>query len=119
MRLKLRLCQLPRVTGLRGGDRLVSVCLPSLRAGRAGLLRQVRLWRRMWHGLVMGVSVVSPVFIGRREEMTALAGALRRVREGDLAVALVGGEARADPLRLGAQPCASTASAPSQANAGP
>ena len=100
MRLKLRLCQLPRVTGLRGGDRLVSVCLPSLRAGRAGLLRQVRLWRRMWHGLVIGVTVVSPVFIGRREEMTALAGALRRVREGDLAVALVGGEVGVGKTRL-------------------
>jgi len=28
----------------------------------------------------MGVSVVSPVFIGRQEEMTALASALQRVR---------------------------------------
>ena len=44
--------------------------------------RQVRSRRRVWHGVVMGVSVLSPVFIGRREEMTALASALQRVREG-------------------------------------
>ncbi|HET9973233.1 MAG TPA: AAA family ATPase [Streptosporangiaceae bacterium] len=48
----------------------------------------------------MSVSVVSPVFIGRREEMTALAGALRRAREGELAVALVGGEAGVGKTRL-------------------
>jgi len=43
---------------------------------------------------------VSPVFIGRQEEMTALAGALPRVREGELAVALIGGEAGVGKTRL-------------------
>ena len=50
--------------------------------------------------MVMGVSVVSPVFIGRHEEMTALAGALRRAQGGEPAVALVGGEAGVGKTRL-------------------
>jgi predicted ATPase len=48
----------------------------------------------------MGVSVVSPVFIGRREEMTALAGALQRAQGGEPVVALVGGEAGVGKTRL-------------------
>jgi DNA-binding CsgD family transcriptional regulator len=48
----------------------------------------------------MGASVVSPVFIGRRGEMTALAGALRRAQGSEPAVALVGGEAGVGKTRL-------------------
>jgi len=65
-----------------------------------GLMRQMRKRRLVWDGVVMGVSVVSPEFIGRQEEMTALAGALRRAQGGEPAVALVGGEAGVGKTRL-------------------
>jgi MFS family permease len=41
----------------------------------------------------MSASVVSPVFVGRRDEMAALAGLMQRAHGGDAAFALIGGEA--------------------------
>jgi predicted ATPase len=48
----------------------------------------------------MGVSVVSPVFIGRQEEMALLAGPMRRAESGEPAVAVISGEAGAGKSRL-------------------
>ena len=48
----------------------------------------------------MSVSVVSPVFIGRREEMVSLAAPMRRAEGGEPAVALIGGEAGVGKTRL-------------------
>jgi DNA-binding CsgD family transcriptional regulator/tetratricopeptide (TPR) repeat protein len=48
----------------------------------------------------MAVSVVSPVFIGRREEMATLTALLGRARDGNPAFALVGGEAGVGKTRL-------------------
>jgi DNA-binding CsgD family transcriptional regulator len=48
----------------------------------------------------MSVSVVSPVFIGRRAEMASLDALLRRVEGGEPAVALIGGEAGVGKSRL-------------------
>ena len=50
--------------------------------------------------LSVTISVVSPVFIGRREEMAALTALLDQVRAGQPAVALVGGEAGVGKTRL-------------------
>jgi predicted ATPase len=51
----------------------------------------------------MSVSVVSPVFIGRRDEMTSLAAVLRRAEGGEPAVVLTGGEAGVGKTRLVAE----------------
>jgi DNA-binding CsgD family transcriptional regulator/tetratricopeptide (TPR) repeat protein len=48
----------------------------------------------------MSVSVVSPVFIGRRREMASLSVPLERTQDGEPAVALVGGEAGVGKTRL-------------------
>lgn len=48
----------------------------------------------------MSGSVVSPVFIGRKAEMTALARLTERARAGDTAFALIGGEAGIGKTRL-------------------
>ena len=48
----------------------------------------------------MSASVVSPVFVGRRDEMAALATPLRLARGGDAAFALIGGEAGVGKTRL-------------------
>jgi predicted ATPase len=53
--------------------------------------------------LAMSVSVVSPVFIGRRDEMASLAAALRRAEGGEPAVVLIGGEAGVGKTRLVAE----------------
>ncbi|HEY1669173.1 MAG TPA: AAA family ATPase [Trebonia sp.] len=48
----------------------------------------------------MGANVVSPVFIGRREELTSLARQLERAKAKDPAFALIGGEAGVGKTRL-------------------
>ncbi|HEY1921039.1 MAG TPA: AAA family ATPase [Streptosporangiaceae bacterium] len=48
----------------------------------------------------MSVSVVSPVFIGRRAEMTLLSSLLKRAQAGEPAFALIGGEAGVGKTRL-------------------
>jgi len=48
----------------------------------------------------MSVSVVSPVFIGRRHEMASLAVPMQRAQDGDPAVILIGGEAGVGKTRL-------------------
>jgi DNA-binding CsgD family transcriptional regulator len=48
----------------------------------------------------MSVSVVSPVFIGRRDEMASLAALLDRAQGKDSAFALIGGEAGVGKTRL-------------------
>ena len=48
----------------------------------------------------MGANVVSPVFIGRREELASLAGQLERSKAKDPAFALIGGEAGVGKTRL-------------------
>ena len=48
----------------------------------------------------MSVSVVSPVFIGRRDEMASLAAPMRRAQDGEPAVMLIGGEAGVGKTRL-------------------
>jgi DNA-binding CsgD family transcriptional regulator/tetratricopeptide (TPR) repeat protein len=48
----------------------------------------------------MSVSVVSPVFIGRRHEMASLAAPMRRAEGGEPAVAVIGGEAGVGKTRL-------------------
>jgi ATP/maltotriose-dependent transcriptional regulator MalT len=48
----------------------------------------------------MSASVVSPVFVGRRDEMAALAAPMRLARGGDAAFALIGGEAGVGKTRL-------------------
>ena len=48
----------------------------------------------------MSVSVVSPVFIGRRDELELLAAPVRRAQGGEPAVALIGGEAGVGKTRL-------------------
>ena len=65
-----------------------------------------------WHGWVvrwnricgsvsaMGVGVVSPVFIGRREEVALVAALMGRAQAGEPAFALVGGEAGVGKTRL-------------------
>src|ERR1022692_216534 len=49
---------------------------------------------------VMSASVVSPVFVGRRDEMAALAAPMRLARGGAAAFALIGGEAGVGKTRL-------------------
>ena len=48
----------------------------------------------------MGQSVVSPVLIGRQNEMALLAAGLRRAQRGEPVVALIGGEAGVGKTRL-------------------
>ena len=48
----------------------------------------------------MSASVVSPVFIGRRDELELLAAPVRRAQGGEPAVALIGGEAGVGKTRL-------------------
>src|ERR1700759_4441317 len=48
----------------------------------------------------MSVTVVSPVFIGRREELASLAALTRQVQSGESAFALIGGEAGVGKTRL-------------------
>jgi predicted ATPase len=48
----------------------------------------------------MSASVVSPVFVGRREEIASLAALLHRVQQGAPAFALIGGEAGVGKTRL-------------------
>jgi DNA-binding CsgD family transcriptional regulator len=48
----------------------------------------------------MGVSVVSPVFIGRREEVASVAALMGRAQAGESAFVLVGGEAGVGKTRL-------------------
>ena len=48
----------------------------------------------------MSVGVVSPVLIGRRQELAALSALVRRAQDGEPAVALVGGEAGVGKTRL-------------------
>jgi len=48
----------------------------------------------------MSASVVSPVFVGRRDEMAALAAPMRLARGGEAAFALIGGEAGVGKTRL-------------------
>jgi hypothetical protein len=50
--------------------------------------------------LAMSASVVSPVFIGRRDEMALLAAPVRRAQGGEPAVVLIGGEAGVGKTRL-------------------
>jgi DNA-binding CsgD family transcriptional regulator/tetratricopeptide (TPR) repeat protein len=55
---------------------------------------------RLWHCCVVGVRVVSPVFIGRREELTALSALLGQAEAGKPAFAVIGGEAGVGKTRL-------------------
>ena len=48
----------------------------------------------------MSASVVSPVFVGRRDEMAALAGLMQLAHGGDAAFALIGGEAGVGKTRV-------------------
>jgi predicted ATPase/DNA-binding NarL/FixJ family response regulator len=59
----------------------------------------------------MSVSAVSPVFVGRRDEMAVLAGLLDRVRQGESAFAVVGGEAGVGKTRLVGELAAQAAAA--------
>ena len=54
----------------------------------------------MWDSARVGGNVVSPVFIGRREELASLAGLLDRARSQGPAFALIGGEAGVGKTRL-------------------
>jgi DNA-binding CsgD family transcriptional regulator len=54
----------------------------------------------LWDRVSVGANVVSPVFIGRREELASLAGQLERARANGPAFALIGGEAGVGKTRL-------------------
>jgi predicted ATPase/DNA-binding CsgD family transcriptional regulator len=54
----------------------------------------------VWDRVSVAANVVSPVFIGRREELASLVGQLERAREKDPAFALIGGEAGVGKTRL-------------------
>jgi DNA-binding CsgD family transcriptional regulator/tetratricopeptide (TPR) repeat protein len=54
----------------------------------------------VWHSVSVGANVVSPVLIGRQEELASLAGMLDRARSQGPAFALVGGEAGVGKTRL-------------------
>src|ERR1700730_5368477 len=56
--------------------------------------------RAVWDRVSVAANVVSPVFIGRREELASLAGQLERARGKDPAFALIGGEAGVGKTRL-------------------
>ena len=60
----------------------------------------VRTAGTVWDSVGVGGNVVSPVFIGRREELASLAGLLDRIRVQGPAFALVGGEAGVGKTRL-------------------
>ena len=55
---------------------------------------------RVWDRVSVGANVVSPVFIGRRQELASLAGQLERAKAEDPAFALIGGEAGVGKTRL-------------------
>jgi ATP/maltotriose-dependent transcriptional regulator MalT len=58
-------------------------------------------WNRICGSvLVVGVGVVSPVFIGRQEEVSSVAALMGRAQAGEPAFALVGGEAGVGKTRL-------------------
>jgi DNA-binding CsgD family transcriptional regulator len=59
----------------------------------------------------MSVSVVSPVFVGRQEEIAALTALLDRVQRGEPAFAVIGGEAGVGKTRLIAELAAQAESA--------
>ena len=54
----------------------------------------------LWDRVTVGMNVVSPVFIGRREELASLVAQLERAKEKDPAFALIGGEAGVGKTRL-------------------
>jgi DNA-binding CsgD family transcriptional regulator len=54
----------------------------------------------VWDRVSVGANVVSPVFIGRREELASLAWQLQRAKAEDPAFALIGGEAGVGKTRL-------------------
>jgi DNA-binding CsgD family transcriptional regulator len=54
----------------------------------------------VWNRVSVGANVVSPVFIGRREELASLAGQLEQARAKEPAFALIGGEAGVGKTRL-------------------
>jgi DNA-binding CsgD family transcriptional regulator len=54
----------------------------------------------LWDGVRVGANVVSPVFIGRREELSSLASLLEGIQDGEPAFALIGGEAGIGKTRL-------------------
>src|SRR5246127_1939917 len=54
----------------------------------------------MWDSVGVGGNVVSPVFIGRREELASLAGLLDRGMVQGPAFALIGGEAGVGKTRI-------------------
>jgi predicted ATPase/DNA-binding CsgD family transcriptional regulator len=62
--------------------------------------RPVRVTPGVWDRVIVGANVVSPVFIGRREELTSLARQLERAKAKDPAFALIGGEAGVGKTRL-------------------
>ena len=66
-----------------------------LAAGASGAGRAV-----VWDRFAVGGNLVSPVFIGRLEELASLAGLLERAKEKEPAFALVGGEAGIGKTRL-------------------
>ena len=51
----------------------------------------------------MSASVVSPVFVGRQDEIAALTALLDRVQDGEPAFALIGGEAGVGKTRFAAE----------------
>ena len=54
----------------------------------------------LWDRVTVGANMVSPVFIGRQEELASLAGQLERAKAKDPAFALIGGEAGVGKTRL-------------------
>jgi len=60
----------------------------------------VRAAESVWESVSVGGNVVSPVFIGRQEELASLAGLVDRARSQGPAFALVGGEAGVGKTRL-------------------
>jgi len=60
----------------------------------------VRAAKPVWDSVCVGGNVVSPVFIGRREELASLAGLLDQVKSKGPAFALIGGEAGVGKTRL-------------------
>ena len=53
-----------------------------------------------WQPMSMTAGLISPVMVGRSEQLAALREAFDRVREGSPAVVLLGGEAGAGKTRL-------------------
>jgi DNA-binding CsgD family transcriptional regulator/tetratricopeptide (TPR) repeat protein len=59
----------------------------------------------------MSASVVSPVFVGRRDELASLAGPMRRAQDSEPGCALIGGEAGVGKTRLAGELAARAAAA--------